>query len=74
MVNQVDEIFPVLLKNLSDTSDEVVILDIQVLCEICSPENQPQDRKHFKLFLLSLLKLFGANRTLLENKGSFMIR
>ena len=93
MVKLVDDIFPVLLKTLSDTSDEVVILNLQVLAEICSPDNTRSEKDdvkttvvattpgggknrnpHFKQFLLNLLKLFGANRNLLETKGSFIIR
>ena len=94
MVKLVDDIFPVLLKTLSDTSDEVVILNLQVLAEICSPDKNDEDsggtsrptskastpsggmnrNPHFKQFLLNLLKLFGANSSLLETKGSFIIR
>lgn len=95
MVKFVDDIFPVLLKTLSDTSDEVVILNLQVLAEICSPDKTADAKDHsdsaaadattatsggknrnphFKQFLLNLLKLFGANRNLLETKGSFIIR
>ena len=94
MVKLVDDIFPVLLKTLSDTSDEVVILNLQVLAEICSHDKNDEDsggtsrptskastpsggmnrNPHFKQFLLNLLKLFGANRSLLETKGSFIIR
>ena len=36
MFKYIDDIFPVLLKTLSDTSDEVVILDLEVLAEISS--------------------------------------
>ena len=36
MFQYIDDIFPVLLKTLSDTSDEVVILDLEVLAEISS--------------------------------------
>ena len=36
MFQYIDELFPVLLKTLSDTSDEVVILDLEVLAEISS--------------------------------------
>ena len=125
MVNFVDQIFPVLLKTLSDTSDEVLILNLQVLAEICCPPNKdPADNvcaiskedklptpmalekvlkkrdtskndnslvkdnattnatnsafgntnPHFRSFILSLLKLFRADRNLLDTKGSFIIR
>ena len=124
MVNFVDQIFPVLLKTLSDSSDEVLILNLQVLAEICcpptknstgsdnnfikgsdivnamsntndktvtdvkkneiskeSPNTSLQLRStfgntnpHFSSFILSLLKLFRADRNLLDTKGSFIIR
>ena len=127
MVSFVDHIFPVLLKTLSDSSDEVLILNLQVLAEICCPPDDDDDsnnglggggdltqttraidvvqkkcdklkeRKsslaadnegksptlhskfgnsnpHFKSFILSLLKLFRADRNLLNTKGSFIIR
>merc|ERR1719392_334381 len=83
MFEYIDDIFPVLLKTLSDTSDEVVILDLEVLAEISSSKTGRPDSKnvtpattspHFKQFMLSLLKLFSADRNLLETKGSFIIR
>ena len=78
MFQHIDTIFPVLLKTLSDTSDEVVILDLEVLAEISSSKtgrkNSTDTSPHFKQFMLSLLKLFSADRNLLETKGSFIIR
>merc|ERR1711936_638585 len=71
----IDDIFPVLLNKLSDTSDEVVILDLEVLDEISSSKTGHDDSNntspHFKQ---SLLKLFCADRVLLETKGNFIIR
>jgi len=80
MFQHIDNIFPVLLKTLSDHSDEVVILDLEVLAEISSSKTGRTESKdsstspHFKQFILSLLKLFSADRNLLECKGSFIIR
>ena len=123
MVNFVDQIFPVLLKTLSDSSDEVLILNLQVLAEICCPPSKNLNdtdsdtnkentvpttilekaktkisnpkgevkkgstnstlelhstfgntNPHFSSFILSLLKLFRADRNLLDTKGSFIIR
>ena len=37
-------------------------------------QNQPQLNKYFHMFMVELLKLFDSNRTLLETKGSFIIR
>ena len=36
MYQHLDKVFPVLLTKLSDPADEVVVLNIQVLAEICS--------------------------------------
>jgi len=79
MFEHIDNIFPVLLKTLSDHSDEVVILDLEVLAEISSSKTGRSAANngtspHFKQFILSLLKLFSADRSLLESKGSFIIR
>ena len=66
----------------------MVILDLEVLAEICSSKTGLQSGEsssspdstttspspHFKQFMLSLLKLFSADRNLLEVKGSFIIR
>ena len=46
-----DKIFPTLLKTLSDSNDEVVILALRVLSVICKPG---QD-KHFSQFMVSIL-------------------
>ena len=78
MFKYIDDIFPVLLNKLSDTSDEVVILDLEVLAEISSSKTGHDDSNntspHFKQFMQSLLKLFCADRVLLETKGNFIIR
>ena len=34
----------------------------------------PQLNKYFRLFLVELLKLFDRDRSLLEKKGSFIVR
>ena len=38
------------------------------------PPSNTSTSPHFKQFMLSLLKLFSADRSLLEAKGSFIIR
>ena len=46
MYRHLDKVFPVLLTKLSDPADEVVVLNIQVLAEICSanPAGEPVGR------------------------------
>lgn len=98
MFHHVEELFPLLLKTLSDPSDEVVVLDLKVLAEISSSragiKSPPPKSSSFQLsanlehafkpshnlneyftyFLISLLKLFGTDRQLVEDRGSFIIR
>lgn len=45
-----DETFPVLLKTLSDPSDEVVLLSLEVLAEIVSFPHKSKDRKSIPWF------------------------
>ena len=56
----------------------MVILDLEVLAEISSSKightTSEVTSLHFKQFMLSLLKLFSADKNLLESKGSFIIR
>ena len=49
----IDRIFPTLLKTLSDSNDEVVILALRVLSVICKPS--PGEKKHFSLFMVSMV-------------------
>ncbi|KAJ1524324.1 hypothetical protein ONE63_010831 [Megalurothrips usitatus] len=88
MVLHVDELFPVLLRVLSDSADEVVQQDLEVLAQIMSyppPDGQSGDATiivrcpnpkspYFSKFIISLLKLFGNDSHLLEDRGSFIIR
>ena len=70
MREHIDKIFPTLLKSLSDSNDEVVILDLRVLSVICKPSGN----RHFGPFMISLYTLFKADRNLLEVKGAYIIR
>ena len=85
MVNYVDKIFPVLLKTLSDSTDEVVIIDIQVLSVICKPNTNSgasasaspscdQENKFFKALLGCLIAMFKADKSLLTGKGPYIVR
>nr|CAD7458945.1 unnamed protein product [Timema tahoe] len=91
MFPYIEKLFPELRRALSDSSDEVVQQDLEVLAEIISSpsitsssddadsENQLPANSHgmnpyFSKFVISLLKLFGSDRHLLEDRGSFIIR
>lgn len=78
-----NELFPVLLKTLSDKSDEVVLLDLRVLAQIFTPpasvgsdsRTSVNDSSfYFTKFMSNLLKLFHSNGLVLEERGSFIIR
>lgn len=53
MFKYVDETFPVLLKTLSDPSDEVVFLSLEVLAEIVSFSWKNKDGELTQLFVMS---------------------
>ncbi len=59
-----------LLKGLSDSSEEVIRRDLQLLAQIA----HYSDENYFTQFIMNLLSLFSADRKLLENRGSLIIR
>ncbi|SAL98607.1 hypothetical protein [Absidia glauca] len=65
-----DGTFPALLKTLSDSSEEVVRRDLQLLAQISSYS----DHEYFRHFMTNLLLLFSTDRRLLESRGSLIIR
>jgi len=67
--NFVDELFPALLKTLSDESDEVVRLDLEVMAKISS-----LDETYFNRLMNNIINLFSTDRQLLEKRGSLIIR
>ncbi|XP_071649427.1 protein VAC14 homolog [Temnothorax longispinosus] len=83
MFNHIEDLFPILMKSLSDTSDEVVQQTLVVMAEIISsksPEavaadpNAKMQNKYFTKFIINLLRLFSTDRHLLEERGTFIIR
>jgi len=64
----VGEMLPVLLKTLSDESDEVVLLVLQVLSRISLVADE------FRRVLHAILQLFATDRRLLEVRGSLVVR
>ncbi|KJH43506.1 HEAT repeat protein [Dictyocaulus viviparus] len=88
-----DSIFPVLLETLSDTSDEVLLLDLHLLSDICQFNSERYDinLSSFQLsedtirnlspvspslvkFAISLLEMFRAEPSLLNDRGVLIIR
>lgn len=83
MFNHIENLFPILMKSLSDNSDEVVQQTLVVMAEIISsksPEaaitdsNAEMQNKYFTKFIINLLRIFSADRHLLEERGAFIIR
>lgn len=84
MYEQIEKLFPVLLKSLSDFSDEVVKQDLKVLAEIVSSQNCNQSRqtsgipleknRYFPELINDLIRIFNTDRRLLDDRGSFIIR
>jgi vacuole morphology and inheritance protein 14 len=68
-INQfIGDLLPALLKVISDSADEVVLLNLQVLARISLDEVQ------FNRVLNALLQLFYEDRGLLETRGALVIR
>ncbi|KAI0340907.1 ARM repeat-containing protein [Trametopsis cervina] len=65
-----DGTFPALLKTLSDSSEEVIKHDLQLLAQISSSSEE----SYFKAFMINLLELFSTDRKLLDTRGSLIIR
>ena len=73
MSSFVNEIIPQLLHAFTDESDEVVIVGVNVIAEICDPKYD-EERKLFKSFVRNLLNYFKLQDSLRINRGSFIIR
>ncbi|KAL1900399.1 hypothetical protein Cpir12675_000981 [Ceratocystis pirilliformis] len=65
-----DITFPALLKTLSDTSEAVVVKDLQLLSQIA----RSSEDDYFTVFMVDLLRLFFSDRSLLETRGNLIIR
>lgn len=81
MNNYIEDLLPVLLRTLSDRSDAVVLLNLQVLsrislaqrCDKGTASNETEEIQ-FQLVLNAILNLFAQDRQLLETRGSLIIR
>ncbi|XP_033222290.1 protein VAC14 homolog isoform X2 [Belonocnema kinseyi] len=83
MFYHIDDLFPVLMRTLSDNSDEVVQQNLVVLAEIIGSKfsgtsfdnsHLTVKNKYFTKFIVNLLRLFSTDRHLLEERGAFIIR
>lgn len=83
MFYHIDDLFPVLMRTLSDSSDEVVQQNLVVLAEIIGSKfsgtsfddsHLTVQNKYFTKFIVNLLRLFSTDRHLLEERGAFIIR
>ncbi|KAJ3024979.1 UNVERIFIED_CONTAM: hypothetical protein HDU68_007593, partial [Siphonaria sp. JEL0065] len=70
VVDSEDVLFQSLLRLLSDTSEDVVKKDLQLLAQI----SISSDEEYFHRFLVNLLDVFSMDRKLLESRGSLIIR
>lgn len=85
-----DDMLPFLLQSLSDPSDNVVLLTVQVMSRITlsarpkttgnKSEGKPNktdmvlDEIEFELVIKAILSVFASDRRLLETRGSLIIR
>ncbi|KAH3669170.1 hypothetical protein WICMUC_005009 [Wickerhamomyces mucosus] len=64
------DIYTTLLKALSDSSEEVIYGDLQLISEI----SDDSDEENFTSFIVNLLELFKNDQKLLEKRGNFILR
>ncbi|KAJ2698736.1 hypothetical protein FB645_005548 [Coemansia sp. IMI 203386] len=85
-----DMSFPVLLKMLSDSSEQVIKLDLQLFAQIslysqneqkkdkpelrASYDVDPREMPYLSRFFGSLLQMFATDRVLLETRAALMVR
>lgn len=80
MNDYIEDLLPVLLRTLSDRSDAVVLLNLQVLSRISLGQKTGKgatdetEEIQFQLVLNAILNLFAQDRQLLETRGSLIIR
>jgi vacuole morphology and inheritance protein 14 len=82
MTEHIPSLLPVLLRTLSDPSDPVVLLNLQVLSRISLAQREgmegakesEKEEAQFQLVLNAILNLFAADRNLLETRGSLIVR
>jgi len=70
MSAEVDAYFYALLRTLNDEEDEIVELDIQVIALIC----RHNGKENFRRILKEIYSLFASDQTLLEKRGSLILR
>lgn len=68
MNKYIGDLLPALLKTLSDTADDVVLINLQVIARISI------DKQQFSRVLNALVQLFLEDRSLLETRGALIIR
>ncbi|CAN0871727.1 Protein VAC14 homolog [Linum grandiflorum] len=68
VLNFLDDIFDTLLKALSDPSDEVVLLVLEIHACIA------KDPQHFRQLVVFLMHNFRIDNSLLEKRGALIIR
>ncbi|KAF7995537.1 hypothetical protein HCN44_006644 [Aphidius gifuensis] len=77
MNNHIEDLFIVLMKILGDCADDVTQQTLVVFSEIIKTDNinlSSGNNKYFTKFIINLLRLFSKNKTLLEERGAFIIR
>ncbi|XP_017778884.1 PREDICTED: protein VAC14 homolog isoform X2 [Nicrophorus vespilloides] len=78
MYDYIDVLFPALLRTFSDPADEVVQQCLVVIAEVISSPNEcaknAEMNPYYSKFVISLLNSFNSNKSLLDERGSFIIR
>lgn len=69
LAEHIPNLFPVLIKMLTDASEDVVRYDLRVLSTLSTP-----DENTFNMLISSLIALLRSDRKLLEHRGNLIVR
>jgi vacuole morphology and inheritance protein 14 len=68
LLKHLDDLYPDLLKTLTDPSEDVVRMDLQVVAKLS------QNEQYFDKLMHNILLLFATDKKLLESRGSLILR
>lgn len=73
LLSYMERLFPVLLELLSDSSDEVLILDITLITEVCVITEEKKSVKSDQIFTIKSLDLSDELRSELKSLSPYLI-
>lgn len=74
MQNDIEEVFKILLRTLADPWEEVIIRDLEVMAQICTPFEKGFGKERFDTCLSKIIQLCQEDQVLFERKLHPIVR